>query len=114
MTTNTITTSGTGGINTFYLQGYETSVVGIVNTILVPLLVAIAFIVFLWGVFNYFILGADSEEKRKEGRTFVLYGIIGFVIMFSVWGLVQLFRSTLGLSGGNVPAAPTVTVPGTH
>ncbi len=99
------------GINATYIQGYEASIVGIVNTILVPLLVAVAFIVFLWGAFNYFILSADNDEKRKEGRTFILYGIIGFVIIFSVWGLVNLVTGTLNLGANNVPAFPTLGTP---
>lgn len=96
------------GINPTYIQGYATSITTIINSILVPVLISIAFIVFLWGVYNYFILGADNETKRSEGKTFALYGIIGFVVLFSVWGIVNIFMGTLGLSTGNVPAFPTI------
>jgi len=96
------------GINTSYVQGYANSITSIINDILVPVLIAIAFIVFLWGVYSYFIKGADSDTERAKGRTFVLYGVIGFVCIFSVWGLVQIVKSTLNLSATNAPVPPTI------
>ena len=96
------------GINTTYIQGYASSIVGLINGILVPVLISIAFIVFLWGVYKYFIKGASSETERATGKVFTLYGIIGFVILFSVWGIVQIFMGTLNLSATNVPSFPTI------
>lgn len=96
-----------GSINQTYLTFYKDLVTKTVNDYLVPVLIAISFIVFLWGVFNYFVYGADDETKRKEGKQFVLWGIIGFVIIFSVWGLVNIVKSTIIPSGNNnVPAYP--------
>lgn len=98
-----------GSINTSYLQGYANTIVGIINGLLVPVLMAVAFLVFIWGVYNYFILGADNEDKRKEGRKFVFWSIIGFAVIFSVWGLVGIVGSTFGLSpGGSAPGYPTL------
>lgn len=97
------------GINTTYLQGYANSIISIINGILVPVLLAIAFFTFMWGVYKYFILGATSETERTTGREFILWGVIGFVVIFSVWGLVGMVGSTLGLSpGGTAPAYPTL------
>lgn len=97
------------GINPQAIEGYASSIIYVINYMLVPALIALAFIVFLWGVYLYFIYGADNEEKRKEGRTFTLYGVIGMVIIFSLWGIVNIFMSTLGLfAGGNSPPPPTI------
>lgn len=96
------------GINEAYIKGYSDSIIGVINVILVPTLIALAFIVFLWGVYNYFIYGADNEDKRKEGRTFVLYGVIGFVIIFSLWALVNILMGTLGLGPSKSPPPPTI------
>lgn len=97
------------GINTTYLQGYANSIIGIVNGILVPVLLAIAFFTFILGVYKYFILGATDGTERTKGREFILWGVIGFVVIFSVWGLVGLVGSTLGLSpGGSAPKYPTL------
>lgn len=99
---------GTGGrINTAYLSGYANSIIYVINSILVPVLMAIAFIVFLYGIFKYFILHGAEEEERKEGRQYAIWGIIGFVVIFTIWGLVNLVGSTLGLyAGGLAPLPP--------
>lgn len=94
-----------GGINTTYIAGYTNSFKNIINVYLVPLLVSIAFIVLLYGVYNYFIAGASKPDKRKEGATFALYGIIGLVIIFSVWGIVALVQNTTGIQPGGGPPA---------
>ena len=87
--------SSSGSVNETYLRLYYDLVLTVVNSYLVPILIAISFIVFLWGVFNYFIYGASDETKRKEGRQFVLWGIIGLVIIFSTWALVNIVKGTL-------------------
>src|SRR4051812_19650124 len=76
-----------------------TNLAGLITFIdkyIVPLIFALAFIVFLWGVFQYFILGGANDEKRKEGRMFILYAIIGFVIMVCIWGIINLLKDSLG------------------
>lgn len=84
-----------GTVNTTYLNFYYYLVLQIVNSYLIPVLFAVAFIVFLFGVYKYFIQGAASDEDRKSGRQFVLWGIIGFVIITTVWGLVNIVKDTI-------------------
>ncbi len=96
------------GINPNILGQYSSGIIGVVNNILVPVLMAIAFIVFLFGVYKYFILGAADEKSRTEGRQFSFWGIIGFIIILSLWGLVNLLMGTFGLQAG-VPAPPPPT-----
>ncbi len=97
------------GINTSAITPYSSGIINVINGILVPVLLAIAFIVFLWGVYKYFILGATEEKSRENGRQFVLWGVIGFVVILSVWGLVGIVGNAFGLSpGGHAPATPTL------
>ena len=104
-----VASAGAGSINTSYLQGYSNSIIGIINGILVPVLMAVAFIVFLYGVFRYFIYNAADSDSHTEGRTFIIYGIVGFVVILSVWGLVGILSGTLGLNpGGHAPQVPTL------
>ncbi len=72
--------------------------VGLLNVVVVPVIFALAFLVFVWGVVKYFILNAGDEAKRAEGRAFVLWGLLGMVLLFSVWGFVNLLLSTLGIA----------------
>ncbi len=75
-------------------------VIDFINNIGVPLIFAIAFIVFIWGVFKYFIMGASDKEKRDEGRSIIIYSIIGFFAMISIWGLVHILTGTIRLDNG--------------
>jgi hypothetical protein len=97
-------TSAGGIIN---LGNYLLQVVTFIDVYLVPLVFALAFIVFIFGIYNTFIAGAANEEKRQEGQKLVLYGLIGFFIMFSVWGLVNVLVGTFGFGGSSRPGLPT-------
>lgn len=92
--------------------GFITLILMFIDRFLVPLIFAIAFVVFLWGIYEYFILGGADEEKRKEGRKLALTGIIGFVIMIAVWGLVGLLVNSLGFDTRGRPPLPTFGGPG--
>ncbi len=101
--------STTGGVNLNVIKPYSDGIINLINGILVPVLMAIAFIVFLWGVYKYFILGAADPKSQEEGRQFVLWGIIGFVVILCVWGLVAIVTGTLNLTpGGKAPNTPTI------
>ena len=84
-------------------------IIAIIDQVLVPLLFAVAFIVFLFGVYRYFIEGGADEEKRKSGRDFVVFGLIGFFLMITVWGIVNVLVASLGFGSQNRPALPCFT-----
>jgi ABC-type proline/glycine betaine transport system permease subunit len=94
------------GIDKTEVQDYADSIIDIINNALVPALMAVAFIVFLFGVYKYFIASAEKDTEREEGRKYVLWGVIGFVIILSVWGLVAIVRNTLNLSTSSNPPPP--------
>jgi hypothetical protein len=87
------------------------SLIYFIDRYVVPLVFALAFIVFIIGIYRYFIAGAANEEKRQEGQKFLMYGLIGFVLMLSVWGLVNLLVNTLGFNHGSRPPLPTFGSP---
>lgn len=86
--------------------GYQ--ILAIINNVLVPLIFAVAFIVFIWGIFNYFIAGGANEEKRKEGRSLIVWGLIGFFVMISVWGLVNILVYSFGLNHRGPASMPGI------
>lgn len=100
------TAPAAGALNTTAIQNLSDSIIGIFNTVVVPLVFALAFIVFLWGVFQAFIVGANNEERRKEGAKFVMWALIGFVVMLSIWGLVNLAKSLLPTDNNTRPSLP--------
>ena len=81
-----------------FIGNSTTGIVGALSTVVVPVIFAFAFAAFVWGVLNYFFLHGGDEAKRAEGRKFVLWGILGMVVLFSVWGFVNIMLSTLGIA----------------
>lgn len=55
----------------------------------------IAFAVFIFGMVE-FMRGAANEKMRTKGKDHMLWGIIGFVIMFGVFGIVTILANTIG------------------
>ena len=82
-------------------------IINVINNILVPVLFAIAFIVFLWGAFKTFIIGANSPDVKKEGQNLMLWGLIGFFVMVSVWGLVNILTGTVQFGNNTGPSTGT-------
>ena len=72
----------------------------------IGLLLGIATLVFLVGVIQYVIAGGD-EKKTANAKTYMLYGIIGLVVMVAAWGIVNLVVDTLDLTTTSVPDLPT-------
>lgn len=88
-------------------DNFFANIIAILNVYVVNIVISIAFIVFFWGVYKYFVQGAADEKERQKGRQLVLYGILGFVIMVSVWGLVNLVMGTFGLQNETRPSIPS-------
>ena len=89
-------------------------VINTINNVLVPVLFAVAFVVFLWGAFYTFIVGANDEEVKTKGKNLMLWGLIGFFVMVSIWGLVNILTGTIsfgnntGITGGTPKAGVQV------
>lgn len=75
-----------------------TTISGLLGQLL-PVLVSIGVIYFVWGVVMYFI--ADDEEAKQKGRDRIVFGVIGLAVVVSVWGLVGVLNKTLGLGGSD-------------
>lgn len=81
------------------------SFIGSVNRLIInPLIIlffAVAFVVFAWGVVE-FIANPENDEKRSAGKSHMLWGIVGLVIMLGVFFFMELILNTLGIGKGEV------------
>ncbi|MCC6323639.1 hypothetical protein IT400_02500 [Candidatus Nomurabacteria bacterium] len=73
---------------------------------IVPLLFALAIVGFIWGVIQM-VINPEDAEKRKQGKQFMVWGIIALFVMVSVWWLVQIVSNTFGIN----PIVPQLSIP---
>ncbi len=83
------------------------TLVGTILTSLVPIAIGLAVVLFLFGVVKYVAAG-DDEAGRSSGRQLMLWGIVALFVMVSVWGLVSLLGTTVGVTQGGTGTVPTL------
>lgn len=86
------------GVNFSFFDSALGQVAGLINQ-LVPILIALALVFFLWGVVT-FILAAGDEDARSAGKQKMIWGILGLFVIVSVWGLVGLLNEITGVQQG--------------
>ena len=87
--------------------GVASTVLYLINYVLVPLIFAISFLVFLYGIAKTYIFSRGESGEIAQGHRIILWGLIGFVAMVSVWGMVNVVANTFGLTGVAAPILPT-------
>ncbi len=84
------------------LRGLIALVTSYLNDILF-LLMGLAVVLFVWYVIKYFL---RPDADRKEAGTYVMYAVIGFFVILSFWGIVNVLQNTFGLkNSSNTPGS---------
>lgn len=78
-------------------------ITSIINNSFIPLIFAAATVMFIWGAIKFFIINADEEAKREQGKQYMIWGIVALAVMLSVWGLVGILGSTFGIGTSILP-----------
>jgi len=86
----------------------------IINT-LIPIIFILAGIILLFilvfGGFTIF-LSAGNPEKIKKGTGMITSALIGFLIIFAAYWIIELLQITFGINIlGTPPAPPTPPIP---
>lgn len=92
-------------------QEFLVNILSFINAILIPFIIGIGFLVFVWGIFLYFIMGGADEEKKVKGRQLIVNATIAFVLIIVFFGLINLITGSLGLEGETLRYLPEVYVP---
>jgi hypothetical protein len=64
---------------------------------LIYLLSGIAMVMFVYGAAVY-IMNAESDQAREQGKKSITYGLIGLVVMASAYAILSLSAGTFGLN----------------
>lgn len=86
------------------LNGLIAKITGYLNSALV-LMMSVAVVMFIFWVINYYI--KPNDDRAKAGN-YVLYSLIGFFVMLSVWGLVNILRRTFGFQSATAPSVDEI------
>ena len=72
------------------------------------MLLTLAVVAFFWGIVQFIFNARQGSEGKgiQKGKQFIVWGLIGIFVMFSIWGIIQFAQGVLGIQGYN-----TITVP---
>ncbi len=79
------------------LKGVIAIVASYMNSI-VELLMGLAVVFFVWYIIKYFMRPSDN---RGEAAQYVMYSLIGFFVILSFWGIVNILRGSFNLNQTN-------------
>jgi hypothetical protein len=68
----------------------------------IALLISFAVIYIIYAVVVYIISG-DDEGKLAAAKNKILWGVIGLVVILSIWGIVGVVRNTFNFGPNQAP-----------
>ncbi len=78
------------------------SFAGDVANRLIPLFIAIALVVFFWGLIQYI------AKKKANDKNVMIAGLLGLFVMVSVWGIIRIAQNTFGVGNAAPVGIPQV------
>jgi len=69
-------------------------IIGIIEPV-ISLLFAVALLVMVWKLIDAWIINPGDTKKLEEGRQYAIWGIIGLVIMSTIWAIVRMIQGSL-------------------
>ncbi|MEY3784012.1 MAG: hypothetical protein RLZZ230_334 [Candidatus Parcubacteria bacterium] len=73
------------------------------NDVIIPFLLAIAFLFFVINVVRFFVIGGSNEEGQEKAKGLAIYSVSAFVIIVVFWGIINMLVSSFGLGGCSQP-----------
>jgi hypothetical protein len=73
------------------------TIIRFIEGVVIPFILSIGFLVFVWGMFKYFIQGGANDEAKESGKSLIMYAIAGYVVILAFWGIVNILSNGLGL-----------------
>jgi hypothetical protein len=83
------------------LTNFMDNTLTFISNAVIPFLLAVGFVVFVWGMFQFFIYGGANDESKSKGKSLMIYATAGFVAIIIFWGLVNLIAGSTGLGDPN-------------
>ena len=100
-----------GGGDGGEIGGAIEAILRFIDGVVIPFILSIGFLVFVWGMFKYFIQGGANDEAKESGKSLIMYAIAGYVVILAFWGIVNILTSGIGIDKG-LQYAPQATPAG--
>ncbi len=65
-------------------------------------LIFFAVLYLVYAIVRYVVMAGDAE-KRDEAKSQIMWGIVGLVVILSIWGIVNIIRNTFNTGPNTVP-----------
>lgn len=95
---NGLANNGTGGGVGKLLE----NIITFSTNVLIPFIIGIGFLVFVWGMFQYFIAGGANDDSKDKGKSLMIYATVGFLLIIVFWGIVNLLAGFTGLDNADL------------
>ena len=73
---------------------------------IIPVFIALAFLVFVWGLI-VFIAASGDDSAKEEGRRRMIWGVLALFVITAIWGILSVLRTLTGTTANDklMPAA---------
>lgn len=98
----------TGNLKTL-IDDLTNNVIGAAGT----LFMALAVVAFFFGMAQFIYASRDADTtKMKNGKQFMIWGIISLFVIFSIYGIIRFAQTNLGIQGSSDIEIPTIRIRG--
>ena len=81
------------------VQEFMINLTIVLDDIVIPFLIGIAFLIFVFNGVRFFVIGGSNEQGRENAKALAIYGVTAFVVMIVFWGIINLLATSIGLEG---------------
>jgi len=74
--------------------------------LMIPLVAGATVLVFILGLVKFISRVGGNEKEIENGRRLMIYGIIGLLVMVSVWSIVEIVQGEFGFGTPFIPKLP--------
>lgn len=79
------------------LQTLIVSFTEFMNVTILPFLMTLAFLFFIYNITRFFIIESSNEDGREKAKSLAMYGVLAFVMVVIFWGLINMLTTSIGL-----------------
>lgn len=75
--------------------GLVETLIEIINNALIPLLIACLLVFIIYKVIDVFLIHADDEQKRADGRRLLVISVVVMSVIIAIWGIIAFLRVSI-------------------